>query len=150
MPDTSLHRLIYCSRSRLTGGEAALEAEIRQILGTSRRNNARAGVTGALLFNAGCFGQVLEGPLPAVQATFERIQRDERHGEVTLLDFGPAERRGFAAWSMAFVGRSSRHRDLFGDIAGTSGFDPGRLSGERLLALLTDFVLQEEPTSPAA
>lgn len=104
-------------------------------------------VTGALLFNASCFGQ--EGPLPTVQATFERIQRDERHGDVTPLDLGPAERRGFAAWSMAFVGRSSRHRDLFGDLAGASGFDPGRLSGERLLALLTDFVLREKPASSA-
>ena len=36
----------------------------------------------------------------------ERIQRDERHGEVTVLQCGPVEPRGSPDWSMAFVGES--------------------------------------------
>ena len=37
------------------------------------------------MFNSGCFAQVLEGPHHAIQATFERIQCDERHSDVTVL-----------------------------------------------------------------
>lgn len=150
MPTPNLHRLIYCSRSRLAGAEEALTAEVQGILMSSRRNNMRSGVTGALLFNAGCFGQVLEGTLPAIESTFERIQRDERHGDVTLLDLSPVAQRRFPNWSMAFVGRSVQHENLFAGIATTSGFEPGRLSGEHLLGLLRDLMLREEAAEALA
>jgi blue light- and temperature-responsive anti-repressor len=143
MPD-SLHRLVYYSRNALPGPEPALAAEVAQILASSRRNNPRADVTGALMFNRGCFAQVLEGPRAAVEATFERIQRDPRHADVMLLQFAPVGRRGFPSWSMAFVGRSRRGGSLYGAIAGESGFDPALLDGERLFATLRGLVLEEE------
>jgi hypothetical protein len=62
---------------------------------------------GTLLFNRGCFAQVLEGPREAVERTFERIQRDPRHADVMPLEFAPVARRGFPSWSMAFVARSA-------------------------------------------
>jgi blue light- and temperature-responsive anti-repressor len=46
----------------------------------------------------------LEGPQDAVEATFECIQTDLRHGAVTVLSFLPVERRSLPAWSMAFAG----------------------------------------------
>ncbi len=139
-----LQRLVYCSRSRLVSGDPALADEIRRILGSSQRNNSRVGVTGALMFNAGWFGQVLEGPARAVEATFERIQCDDRHGDVALLQFAGVEQRAFPNWSMAFVGRSARHEDLFGDVATRSGFDFSRLQGERLFNVLHELLLREE------
>ena len=75
------------------------------------------------MFNSGCFAQVLEGPLGAVAATFERIQRDARHADVMVLDFRPVSERSFGAWSMAFVGQSLEGRDLFADLAASTGFD---------------------------
>ena len=118
---------------------------IDEILAVSRRNNTAVGVTGALMFNAGCFAQVLEGPQAAVEATFERIQQDERHGDVSLLAFGPAEERAFETWSMGYVGTSAAARARFSDIAGVSGFDPSRLTGERLFETLHALALEEEP-----
>lgn len=138
------YRLVYYSRNRLTGSPEEILAAIRGILAASRENNARVGVTGALMFNAGCFAQVLEGPRDAVEATFERIQQDDRHGDVSLLAFDPVSERRFANWSMAFVGASERDAARFGGIAGESGFDPSRMTGDRLHEVLHGLTLEEE------
>lgn len=139
-----LHRLVYYSRNRLTGDAEAVARNFTGILAKSQDNNARVGVTGALMFNAGCFAQVLEGPQAAVEDTFERIQQDERHGEVSLLAFGPAPARSFPNWSMGYVGASEADAARYGAIGGESGFDPSRMTGERLHQLLVDLVLEEE------
>ncbi len=136
------YRLVYHSLNRLVRQPEAMRAEIDQILEKSRHNNAKVGITGALMFNSGFFAQVLEGPPGAIEATFERIQRDARHGEVTLLEFIPVERRAFANWSMAFVGASEAGLD---DLAETSGFDPSRLSGNELFEALRDLLQREFP-----
>nr|WP_183435999.1 BLUF domain-containing protein [Methylobacterium sp. R2-1] len=138
-----LRRLVYYSRNRV-GGPAAMNETIRGILAASRTNNARVGVTGALMFNAGCFAQVLEGPGEAVETTFERIQQDERHGEVSLLAFEAVETRLFTEWSMAFVGASQADAALYGDMAGESGFDLSRMTGNNLCAVLHGLALEEE------
>jgi hypothetical protein len=143
-----LYRLLYYSRNRIGGESDALAAGIEDILAVSRANNARDGVTGALLFNAGCFGQVLEGPRAALEETFERIQQDERHGDVSLLTFEPAPGRAFDNWSMAFVGGSVQDAARYGAIAHDSGFDPSRLTGEALFEALERFTREDEQGGP--
>ena len=101
--DSHLFRLVYCSRNLIEGDEAQQDKEIAQILSSARANNGLRQVTGALLFNAGYFAQVLEGPRPAIEGIFERIQRDPRHGNVTVLESGSAEQRDFPNWAMAHV-----------------------------------------------
>ncbi|MCJ2074874.1 BLUF domain-containing protein, partial [Methylobacterium sp. E-016] len=80
---SELYRLVYASKNLLQGSEAEMTASITQILAASQRNNGRSNVSGALMFNAGAFAQVLEGPRRQVEETFERIQCDDRHGDVT-------------------------------------------------------------------
>jgi hypothetical protein len=142
----ALHRLVYFSRNRVTGDDPAILAEIDSILEASRRNNARSGVTGALIFNGGVFAQVLEGPRDAIQSTFERIQRDARHGAVEVLAFERIEERGFPNWSMAFVGEARAGQDLFGHLGAATGFEAKRLEGERVFAILREIALEEEKT----
>ncbi len=126
-----LFRVIYVSRNRIPDVAAARQAEIERILSTARAANARAGITGALLFNRAGFAQVLEGPLPAVGATFERILRDPRHGDVVVLESVPATERAFPGWSMAFVGEA----------AGTNAaIDRDPAEATRVLGLLRDLV----------
>ncbi|HJE23619.1 MAG TPA: BLUF domain-containing protein [Methylorubrum populi] len=139
-----LRRLVYYSRNRIGGAPEAMDGTLRDILAASRANNARVGVTGALMFNAGCFAQVLEGPEAAVETTFERIQQDERHGEVSLLAFEAVEARLFTGWSMAYVGASKADAARYGDMAGESGFDLSRMTGDRLCAVLHGLALEEE------
>ncbi|MFF8801134.1 MULTISPECIES: BLUF domain-containing protein [unclassified Methylobacterium] len=139
-----LCRLVYYSRNRVAGAPAAMDETIRGILAASRVNNARVGVTGALMFNAGCFAQVLEGPSEAVETTFERIQQDERHGEVSLLALEPVEERLFTDWSMAYVGASQADAARYAALTGGSGLDLSRMSGDRLCAVLHGLALEEE------
>lgn len=141
---SDVHRLVYASHNRLPGPPDEVAAEIRGILAASQANNQAAGVTGALMFNDGCFGQVLEGPQDAVEATFERIQQDARHGTVTLLAFGPVAERGFPNWSMAFVGTRAESQGRYGDVGAMSGFDPARMSGDELFQALSRLVLEDE------
>ncbi len=98
-----LYKILYCSRNLMQGESDQQDAEIRQILNTSRVNNSRQGVTGALLYNSGCFAQVLEGPQSAIETIFERIQRDARHGDVTILSSASGGERDFPEWAMAHV-----------------------------------------------
>ncbi len=101
---TPLHSLAYFSRNRIQGTPPQVEAEIRKILASARRHNASHGITGALLFSDGCFAQVLEGELEAVEAIFESIQCDPRHNDVTVLHVHEVPERSFGEWSMAFAG----------------------------------------------
>jgi hypothetical protein len=133
-----MHRLVYYSENRISGPPAEINAQIEQILSASRRNNEKVGVTGALMFSEGFFGQVLEGPAAAVEATFERIQRDTRHGDVSLLEFRPIEDRSFDKWSMAFVGQ--RTPSSFESIGLLSGYNPEKLKAEKLLSRLVELV----------
>lgn len=99
-----LYSLAYFSRNCIRGTPDDVEAGIRQILASARRNNARVGVTGALLFSDGCFAQVLEGAREDIEAVFENIECDPRHSEVTILHLHPIPERSFGQWSMAFAG----------------------------------------------
>jgi len=143
-----LYRIIYCSRTNLGGSPAAIADTVAQIITASRRNNARDGVTGGLLYSAGSFAQVLEGPLPAITEAFERIQSDERHSDVTVVQFGPAGLRAFGEWSMlghVAVEDGSAAAALEAGLAGHTE------AGEQILSLLKTVMVNatEDHRSPA-
>lgn len=142
----ALYRLVYLSQNRIEGDDRTLLREIEEILRVARRNNSNAAVTGALMFNAGCFAQVLEGPHDSVQDTFERIQCDMRHSNVSILAFGKTEQRTFSHWSMAYMGKETHAANQFIDIARDSGFNPDDLDGERIFELLQQHM--EEASHP--
>jgi hypothetical protein len=140
----NLYRLVYYSRNRAAYAPDGMAATIDHILTSARRNNVSVDVTGALMFNAGCFAQVLEGPKAAVIHTFERIQQDERHGDVSVLSFAPIAERGFDRWSMGFVGESIKDAERYHTVAGESGYDPSRMTGDVLFETLHRLMLEEE------
>jgi hypothetical protein len=139
-----VHRLVYFSRNTMPGTNDEIVEGIHQILKSSRSNNARVGVTGALLFNSGCFAQVLEGSSSAVSETFERIQWDDRHSDVLVLEYGPVAARAFPDWSMSFVGMAQSGQKLFGEVSATSGFNPAHLRADQIFSTLHRLVLEEE------
>lgn len=134
---SALYQVLYCSRNRMSGGSKLVSDNIETILATSRQNNARDQVTGGLIFSDGCFAQVLEGPMDAVVAAFERIQCDERHSEVIVLRSGPIQARSFADWSMAFTGSSDTTLSSQLPISAVSE------DGDAVLALLKSVVVRE-------
>lgn len=140
----SLHRLGYCSRNAITARGHDIEQEITGILAISRFNNSRDGITGALLFGGGCFAQVLEGPLPAIEQAFERIQCDIRHDHVIALAIEPVAERAFLHWSMAYAGNvGTAAAPVLARITGAAARKDGSGrdgAGEELLAMLCGLV----------
>ncbi|KPF68135.1 blue light sensor protein [alpha proteobacterium AAP81b] len=76
------------------------DAMLDGILLQARRNNARDGLTGALIARADIYVQLLEGPPAAVAATYACIARDDRHLAVTKLSEIATSTRLFPAWTM--------------------------------------------------
>ena len=139
-----LYRLVYISRNEIAGDDETVHREIQNILTASRANNAIANITGALMFNAGCFAQVLEGQHDDIQCTFERIQCDPRHSNVVLLAFDIMTERKFSSWSMAYIGENSKASGKFVDIMQESGFDASLLKGDHIFDLLSEHLLEAE------
>jgi hypothetical protein len=142
--NSDLYNLVYCSRNRIRGNDAEAAAELRNILASSRANNVRAGITGALLYNAGNFAQILEGPLCSIERTFEVIQRDPRHSEVTVVGSGRVNTRQFPEWSMAFAGNSAVERMPLATAAFDAVFANAVGAGEQMIGLLKDLVVRED------
>lgn len=96
-------RLIYRSRDRIPAD--VRKAELGRLFSTSRSNNKKASITGALLVSDDWFVQTLEGEEAAVRALYDRIEADPRHDSVSVLEARTVDRRVFARWAMAQVGR---------------------------------------------
>ncbi|MCF7769195.1 MAG: diguanylate phosphodiesterase [Achromobacter sp.] len=110
-----LSTLIYRSRASHLQNLDAMSG----LLELARQRNTAMHVTGILLFDGVHFVQLLEGPDAAVDALFESIGRDSRHGNVVRLMRDHAAARRFEGDSMALIDL----REL----------DPGQVSS-RLLA----------------
>lgn len=76
------------------------EGILAGILLDARRANLRDGITGALICRADIYLQWLEGSEDQVRATLARIERDDRHLEVTLHVAEPQPDRVFGEWAM--------------------------------------------------
>jgi len=87
-------QLVYIS-------SATAVTEGPSILSTSRRNNARDGITGLLYADGIRFLQALEGPEAAVEAAFERIRHDPRHRAIVVLSRRTVDAPEFGQWDMA-------------------------------------------------
>lgn len=145
---TDLFRLVYCSRNTISADQSDPATEITGILAVSRANNARDRITGALLYSHGCFAQVLEGDLEIVQRTFERIQRDTRHGDVIVLEARRAEARMFGMWDMALAEPTDPTRAKA--ILGLALAERNGDAGTTVVALLDGLVRREGDWANAA
>lgn len=98
-----LTRLSYFSCNLLRGPRWRVAEEIDAMLAVARIRNAHLRITGALVFNDGCFAQILEGETEDVEWLFRRIAQDRRHCNVTLLQRAVVTERAFPEWAMHYV-----------------------------------------------
>jgi len=133
------------------------DADIEDILTTSRRNNTREGITGMLLWADGVFIQILEGEADKVRDLVARIGQDERHRNFMVLFEQTSDRRLFSDWSMGFK-RLDARRPADGHLfeisraalsSRVSGHDGG-LFLDMVVAFSRDFLPDSEPGSGAA
>ena len=78
---------------------------LMQLVDKASRSNKALNVTGALSFDNGRFGQILEGKPKDVEAIWELILKDPRHTNVVSLGMKKINARRFANWSMRLCGR---------------------------------------------
>lgn len=74
--------------------------QLAGLLEQCRRNNREANLTGLLLYHAGDFLQVLEGPPEEVERVFKIIRADPRHYRVNIILDRTQPRRSFSEWEM--------------------------------------------------
>ena len=123
-------RLIYCSE--LSGVD---KDAITNILQVSRQKNAKAGITGMLLFNGVYFLQCLEGSRDAVNETYHRIVHDNRHSRPVLLTCEELSQRDFTDWDMAYVPWTAEIRSIVRCFSADDEFDPYKLGAQSAIGL---------------
>ncbi len=136
-----LLQMIYASRP--FGFDSAMLAGI---LLDARRCNARDGVTGMLICRADLYLQLLEGPPDAVEATYRRISRDDRHTEMRPLHRQTRTDRLFPLWSM----RDDPARSWFWTKAEIDGGALERASGSDILAVFQRLANDTPPAGAQA
>jgi len=123
MPSGTVHRLVYMS----TAVGVLRAEELDRIYFRAKAANAQAGITGLMLLYEGAFLQVLEGPVAGVSSLLERIRRDRRHANITVLEAGPAEERLFPGAPMRFIAArnlSPGEKQAFSDLRQAVGARP--------------------------
>jgi len=133
-----LVRLLYASRAARELDDALFAS----ILEHSRKHNLEKGITGVLCtYSPGdVFLQVLEGSRTAVNALYAAIVRDERHRDVTLLDYAEIEERRFAGWRMGSVNLNRVNQAMILRFSEQPLLDPFSMSGKAVLAMLEELL----------
>jgi len=91
----TLMRLIYASHP--FGFD---DLALSNILKTAQKHNAAANITGTLICREDLYLQLLEGDRANVEALYEKIKRDDRHADATILLQETAAQRLFPMWAM--------------------------------------------------
>ena len=94
----ALYELLYLSELSPTTSAST----IAEIVVQARIHNKANGITGLLLFDGEHFIQSLEGERDDVLALMSRIERDNRHLNITLLHQEFVEARQFLNFSMGY------------------------------------------------
>ena len=110
------YQLIYSSQATSPMSVSDLEG----ILVHARRDNARRGITGALVYVDGVFVQVLEGEKDAVLGLMDSIRRDPRHTSVTEFYQTELEEPIFGHFKMAFLSATPDQMAVWAGLDGTA------------------------------
>lgn len=127
----SLVSLIYTS-------EVVGSVEIEDILTVARKRNEKDSITGIFFFRHDHFIQCLEGSREAVNETYARIMKDERHKNLLLVDYRDIYERSFPGWTMGYLPESSISQPTLLKYSGSQSFNPRKLGGESCLRMLIE------------
>ena len=94
-----IHYVLYASRLVAPLGHEGL----LELLETSQARNRESGLTGFLHIENDIVLQYLEGPPEALLATIQRIRKDPRHRDFSVLSEDVIDQRFFEGWQMALV-----------------------------------------------
>lgn len=89
-------RIIYTSHAT----KHFNKRNLLDLLHDSRAFNEMDGISGVLIHKEGLFLQVIEGESLFLDDLLERLKRDPRHDDVTIIDDQPTDTKLFPKWSM--------------------------------------------------
>nr|WP_249661132.1 BLUF domain-containing protein [Variovorax sp. PCZ-1] len=124
--------------------------EIFSILKQAQVHNARAGISGVLLFNTRFFMQLLEGPELAVDQLYSRIEQDKRHVGIKLISRQTIKQRAFQHWSMALVTPGVNNLEILQKYCKSQDFSPLALSANQARGLLNELTAASPPSGERA
>lgn len=104
------HRIIYTSL--VARGVRYSDAE--RISAEAAVRNERVGVTGLLLYTPSHFVQVLEGKAETLEHLLARIQRDQRHSQLRVIDRRDVDVSEFAGWAMQAHVSAAKSAEIVG------------------------------------
>lgn len=112
--------------------------DVYAIAREARENNALDGITGLMIYDGRHFVQITEGAAPSVADLLERIQADDRHGDLRIVRDAVVEARKFAGWAMelALVDDATKAPELIEAKFGRSLDDESRAVLEECAALI--------------
>ena len=119
-------RLIYTSRSN-----DRLPRDLKDIIATSRANNARREITGALCFLDGVYFQYLEGEAVVLEDLYRRILADPRNKDHRLIERRRIDKRLFTNWSMGLVTWNDETTAIFRAFNGEARLDLHDIASEK-------------------
>ena len=130
-------RLIYFSENLVDPTRGSVLSQLSEILSASNRNNKAFDITGALIFDEQWFLQVLEGEREKVWRTLNRIENDERHSNVVIIEAGIVPSRLFGNWWMGLAKRDKVTEHIFAPFLKNGRLDPRDMAAEAVLELMT-------------
>lgn len=125
-------RLTYVSRYNAKNANI----EVARILEQAQRNNARKGITGALVINDDYFLQVIEGARPAINQLLRGLVQDSRHLELRIVECREVEQRRWSKWSMKYLTPSELDKEQVLKFSSGTKLNPYLMSAAQIMAFM--------------
>lgn len=93
-----MHLIVYISK--FVENSDSIETVLENIVRTAKMKNRASGITGVLFYENGHFLQALEGEKSNIEATYKKIENDQRHDQIIKIIDEPIENRSFDDWSL--------------------------------------------------
>lgn len=129
-----MYQLIYCSE---VSAEIS-NKQLVQILQKARNNNSKDNITGVLFFNHKYFLQLLEGDQLPINTLYRKVINDNRHTNVTLLNYEKIIQRSFENWAMGFANQKNVSVEVYKKHGLKAEFNPFELETQNLVSFLKE------------
>ena len=97
-------RLMYVSQVRI----AHLSDDgVNELVQKAIIKNLRLGITGSIIFTGSYFAQSIEGKAREIRALYCVIVRDQRHQNITCIDYRRISRLSFPTWRLSYFGAAT-------------------------------------------
>ncbi len=124
--------------------------EVARILAQAQQNNARNGITGALIFNHNYFLQSIEGARPMINELLRKLIKDDRHFSLQVIECCEVEQRRWNKWSMKYLIPSEDNKELALKYSTGTQFNPYLMSTNQIMMLIdTLSTIQEQEEEKA-